>query len=69
MKPNPYIELVEKWRANKDAVTKEELLASKEAAINACDAVDAACDAVEAALNADPGGVDYFIKRYHDLTA
>lgn len=69
MKPNPYIELLEKWRANNDSVTQAELMASREAAINACDAADAAADAVEAALNADPGGVDYFIKRYHDLTA
>ena len=70
---NKHIELVKKWLANKDSVSKEELEANKDAA-NAAFYDDAAtkyayaaADAANAAANAAADAADW-VAEYEELT-
>ena len=72
---NEYIEVVKRWLADKDSVSHEELRANARAAYAAAAAAEAdataAARAADAADAADADGadnVDYWVKRYEELT-
>ena len=73
---NKHIELVKKWLADKDSVSKEELIENADAA-NAADAAYAAnanyanyanYAAANAAANASYDAAEYWVSQYEGLT-
>ena len=76
---NKHIELVEKWLADRDSVSLEELQANREAAgtantaataaayTAAADAAYSVANAADAAANATASAA-YYVKRYKELT-
>ncbi len=74
---NPYIEKVEEWLENPEAVTQKELLANKNSADTAntayfdssAPATDSyAASAASAAANNNAANAAYWVEHYHDLT-
>ena len=69
---NKHIELVKKWLANPESVTKEELKANAYAAADAADAAYAAYAAASAAAYAAyadaAADAARFVKQYEELT-
>jgi hypothetical protein len=64
---NKHIELVKKWLADPDSVTRKELKKNRDAAAAAYDAEDAAAYAAAAAAEDAAEDAADWVKRYEDL--